>query len=131
MNERERKTIRFISIEQSGGTAGGAPCSDWWVCSIGTWPKSSVLAGQTKFARHRCFDNLKDAEAWCIKHGFISAVNGTDKPETPEDIQYHIQENGFSAKPSVPASIGPCPAGYYDPGGGFYDAGEYWDEDDV
>jgi hypothetical protein len=28
------------------------------------------------------------------------------------------------------ASVGPAPPNYYASDGGFYDAGEYWDEDD-
>lgn len=131
MNERELKTINSISIEQSGSSLNDSPCTDWWVCSLGIWPDSSVNAGQQKFARHRCFKEKQAAIDWCETNGFVNALVPTE--DIPKgSILFHVQEEDthYSVKPSVPPSIGPCPSGYYEPGGDFYNAGEYWDEND-
>tara|TARA_B100001013_G_C24606285_1_gene441134 strand:- start:819 stop:1196 length:378 start_codon:yes stop_codon:yes gene_type:complete len=123
LTERELKTIRSISIEQSGHG------NDYWVCSIGTWPESSVLAGQTKFARHRCFKEIKDAIKWCEDQGFADYDKTLIPDVMPKDTIYYSITEG-TVKPLIEPSIGPCPTGYYDAGGGFYDAGEYWEEQD-
>ena len=132
MNERELKTINSISIEQSGSSLDGSPCTEWWVCSLGTWPSSSVLACQQKFARHRCFDNKQAAIDWCETNGFVNAESERMDGRPDNTIFFWVQEEGthYSVKPSVAPSIGPCPANYYESDGGFWDAGEHWDEDD-
>jgi len=84
------------------------PTDQFVVCHWHTYPKGSVLQGQQQEVIDKFFDTLEEAKA-----AYPNA---------------EVSEHGRSReKPSVSAH---APAGYYGGGGGFYDAGEYWGEED-
>ena len=88
-----------ITIEQKPGTRGFT-AYQW-----GTYPPSSVLAGQ----HSKKYLNMFDSQEAALEHYPNATVTGYAPP----------------AEVSRQA-----PAGYYAGNGGFYDAGEYWAEDD-
>ena len=84
--------------------------SGWWVIKHDVYPRGSVLEGQDRWAREQHYDDVEKAKK--------------DYPEA-EVLDYSTRP-----RPGEGPSIGPCPPGYYGSDGGFYDAGEYWEEDD-
>jgi len=82
----------------------------WWVIKHDVYPRGSVLEGQDRWSREAHY-----ASPWTAKK---------DYPEA-EVLDYSTRP-----RPGEGPSIGPCPPGYYGSDGGFYDAGEYWGEDD-
>jgi hypothetical protein len=84
--------------------------SGFWVIEHGTYERGSVLAGQDRWTRHRHYDDL------------VKAKKDFPKAE--------VLDHSTRPLPGQEASIGPCPSGYYASDGGFFDAGEYWDEGD-
>ena len=76
------------------------------VYSWGVHEAHSVLAGQPRKVWEDSFDTVEQAKAAFptaeMSHALLEPV----------------------------ADIGPAPANYYSGDGGFYDAGEYWDDDD-
>ena len=78
------------------------------VCHWHTYPKGSVLEGKQQEVIDKFFDTLREA---------TDAYPGAE-----------VSEDGRCREhPSVSAH---APAGYYGGGGGYYDAGESWGEDD-
>ena len=78
------------------------------VCHWHTYPRGSVLEGQQQQVVDATFPNLEAA--------------------TAAHPQAEVCEHGRCREhPSVSPQ---APSGYYGSAGGFYEAGEYWGEDD-
>jgi len=78
----------------------------WNVYGWSTYEPNSVLAGQPKKVFLESYETPEEAER---NYPGVKPSNKWTEPEV---------------------SVGPAPANYYSSDGGFYDAGEYWSEED-
>ena len=80
--------------------------SGWWVIGHGVYERSSVLAGQNKWARVEHFDDLAEA-----------------KKSYPDA---EVLDCSTRPMPGMEAQVPMCPPSDFD----HYDCGEYWGEED-
>lgn len=99
MTRKLPKNVNEVTIHPE--TEGGR--KEWAVVGHGTYPSSSVLAGQYMFQRLGWYESVEEA----LK----------DWPMATLDDLPAVNHN--------PASLGPAPADWFDPAA----AGERWDDD--